>query len=419
MTARWTRRGLIGGLGAAGLAATGTAPAWGKAKREFPAVRALIDSQISAGTVPGAIAAIGIGKEPPEFVRAGSLAVGGKARVDADSLWRVYSMTKPVTGMAAMLLIAEGKLKLDQPIADIIPAFAAMRVLTDPANSLASKPAVRPITIRHLLTHTGGLGYAGSIKGPLNDEYRRLGLTPGRTRRGPPEDGAAPTAPSLATFADRLATLPLLSEPGGRWNYSLSLDLLGRVIELVSGMPFDQFLAQRFFHPLGMRSTFFTVPAPDIGRFATNYALKSGKLEVFDPADQSVFLEPPPFPFGGAGLVSSARDFDRFLAMLANGGTVDGESIMPPSSVSLGMSNLLPEGASMRYFTGPPGTTGFGAGGSVGKFGSDQIYGWLGAAGTTAMVVPARGLRFCGMINVLGTFAFATKLPEAVRTDLG
>lgn len=243
-----------------------------------------------------------------------------------------------------------------------------MRVLTDPAESLDSRPAAGPITMRHLLTHTAGLG-AFVTPGPLADAYRRSGLAPSRLGHAEQAGASDPAALNLEKFADRLATMLLLSDPGAKWSYSVGLDLLGRVLEVASGMPFGRLLEHRFFVPLKMRSSFFQVPHGQAGRLVTNYPLKNGVLEEVDSSAGSLFLTPPAYPAGGAGLVSSARDYDRFLAMLANHGTLDGTTVMPPSAVKLGMSNLLPAGASMASYYWPQSGDGFGSGGSVGLSG--------------------------------------------------
>ncbi|QPI72139.1 serine hydrolase domain-containing protein [Sphingobium sp. Cam5-1] len=393
--------------------------AWARSAPRYPAIHVLVDQTIATEAAPGVVVAVGKCSGPTRYVSGGTLAFGSSHAVDENSLWRVYSMTKPITGMAAMLLIAEGKLKLDQPIADFLPAYSSIRVLTDPAKSLDARPATGPITIRHLLTHTAGLGTLTS-PGPLADAYRRAGLAPSRVSRAEQDGASAPSASSLEMFADRLATLPLLSDPGAKWSYSVGLDLLGRVLEVASGMPFDRLLEQRFFVPLKMRSSFFQVPRDQAVRLATNYRLKNGVLEQVDGGTDSVFLDPPAYPAGGAGLVSSAHDYDRFLAMLANHGTLDGITVMPPSAVKLGMSNLLPPGASMASYYWPASGDGFGAGGSVGLSGPGKgDYGWLGVAGSKAFVNADSGLRASGFINVMDNYTFAPDLVSAVHRDIG
>ena len=416
---RVERRDLLRGTALLGLAAAAPAYARTAVTAPYPSVRRLIDRMIAEGAYPGAVAAVGSGAALATLVRGGTLAFDNRRRVDENTLWRIYSMTKPVTGMAAMLLIAEGKLKLDQPVADFIPAFANLRVLTNPAGSLESRPVERVMTIRHLLTHTSGLGGLGAAKSPLEAEYRKRGLTPGQRSRAEQQARAAVTAPSLKEFAERLASVPLIAEPGAKWSYSVSLDLLGRIIEIVSGVAFDEYLRRRFFVPLGMTSTFFRVPASAKARLATNYIVSGGKVVPIDPGATSVFLDEPSFPSGGGGLVSSARDYDRFLGMLANGGRMKGVTVMPPNAVALGMSNLLPEGANMRGYVGIPGVVGYGAGGAICNVGGfKHVYGWMGAAGTIGVIAPSHKLRITGLINNMSEFSFALRLAAAVHADL-
>ena len=414
------------GLGLGGLLpGAGMAQALLREGKGLTTSQALVDRYVAEKKLPGALMAIGRGTAPPAYAAAGTLAFDQQVpRVGPDSLWRVYSMTKPITGMAAMILVGEGKLKLDQPIADLLPAYASMKVLTDPQKSLDSRPAKRPITVRHLLTHTAGLGYTIVTTGPLLQEYLRLGLTPAVVSRTQPlGPQGAPTAPSLAEFADRLATLPLIADPGERWSYSVSLDLLGRVIEVASGVAFDAFLKQRMFDPLGMRDTFFQVPQAALPRMTTNYFIAGPGPIPLDPGPTTVFADKPAFPFGGAGLVSSAHDYDRFLAMLMGEGTLDGVTIMSREAARLGMSNLLPDGV---IFEGEPGKpAGFGAGGRVAT--SDTpggagagAFGWGGAAGTIAFADRKRGVRGSGYVQFMpyGAYPFADEAGKAIYADI-
>ena len=391
-----SRRGLIGSLGA--LAGTAALPhlSWANAASEarFPAVTSLIDAYVTTGKLPGMIAALGQGSsDAPIGIARGTLAKNSAAPVALDSLFRIYSMTKPITGMAAMMLVDESKLRLDQPIADFIPAFAKMQVQVTPDGSITDlRPAKTLITVRHLLTHTAGLGYSIVQNGPIKDAYTKAGLVPGQASRMklPGEAAFTPLA-SLAEFAEVLATMPLVHEPGSTWSYSVGLDLLGRIIEIASGQPFDRFLQERLFAPIGMPSTWFRVPEAQVARLTTNYAVAGGLLLPIDPGQSSVYLDQPPYPFGGAGLVSSPRDYDRFLAMLAGYGKIDGRQVMSEAAVRLGTSNLLPVSAdlSRSFIRG----NGFGAGGSVGLDEDAGTFGWAGAAGTVGFVNLRVGIR--------------------------
>lgn len=375
-------------------------------------VVALLNSYPATKKAPGVVAAIGRGDTPPVILTAGNLAFdSGAAKVDGDSLWRVYSMTKPVTAMAAMILIEEGKLKLDQPIGDLIPAFKKMTVLVDGTKDLTAVPAKNAITVRHLLTHTAGLGYTIVSKGPLLKAYEQAGITPFTANAAIETQMRQVRPKSLQEFADRVATLPLIAEPGTKWSYSISLDVLGAVIEKASGMPFDQFVQTRIFDPLKMKSSFWQVPAGDAARLSTGYTWLGDNIVPLDAGTTSIFLQPPSFPYGGAGLVMSANDYDRFLHMLENGGTLDGARIMKRETVALAMSNLLPAGVvypgAVANTGGAPGPSqGFGAGGSVNLVdipgGSGKgTYGWGGAAGTIAWVDPKNHVRATVMVNYI------------------
>lgn len=416
------RRGFLGWSGAL-VATTALAPAqlWAKAAAEkYPTIKAQFDSYVSSGKLPGLLATIGKGAAPIDVIAVGNIAQGSKTPVDADTLWRVYSMTKPITGIAAMMLVGEGKMKLDQPIADFLPEFAKMTVLTDPDNSLAAVPAKNQITVRHLLTHTAGLGYSILTKGPLLQRYKDEGINPAVFSRFPipGETPFAPT-PDLKTFADRVAKLPLIAEPGTKWSYSLSLDLLGRVIEVASGTGFEAFLKTRLFEPLKMTSSYFQVPASETNRFVTNYALVNGVLFPVDPAPTSIYLDKPAFAFGGAGLVCSAKDYDRFLHMLQNGGELDGARIMSAETAALAMSNLLPAGVKTdgTFIAG----AGNGAGGRVGLGAFEGTFGWGGAAGTVGFVDTKRKLRGVCMAQYVpsNAYPFHEDFAKWVMKDVG
>ncbi len=387
---------------------------------------------VENGTVPGIVMLVGHGagtKDTVSILSEGKIGAAPDApKADGDSLWRVYSMTKPITAMAAMILIEEGKLNLDDPVSKYIPAFKDMKVLVDPAKGLESRPATRVITIRNLLTHTAGLGYVlPGQTGPLIEEYTRLGINPAQVNVALESRSRAVRPASLEEFANKVATLPLLFEPGAKWSYSIGLDVMGRVIEVAGGMPFDTFVNTRIFAPLKMQSSFWTVPASEAGRLADNFAALGGNRIVMDPGKTSVYLTPPSFPYGGASLVMSARDYDRFLHMLLNGGELDGARIMKPETVRLAMSNLLPAGADTSILNAMSGKTGaqlgFGAGGSVylndvpngpGK----GTYGWGGAAGTIAWVDPVHKLRVTVMINLFGDTTLRKDTTEAIFADL-
>lgn len=388
----------------------------------YPHVRDFIASFVQRRELAGTLAMIGKGQAPATIMAAGHIAMDSSTKVDANSLWRLYSNTKPITAMAMMILIDDGVVRLDQPIADFLPAFAKMKVQNTPDGSISDvRDAKQPITIRHLLTHTAGFGYAIMQKGPLRQAYEEAGLTGGVFTKLPVPGMTGQIAPSLAEFADRLAALPLVYEPDTQWSYSVSLDLAGRVIEVASGQSFDEFLRQRIFTPLDMSSTWFQVPSSEVGRFTTNYSPLGGILFPIDPARASIYLDKPKTLHGGSGLVSSARDYDRFLAMLMGEGALGNARILRPETARLAMSNLIGDHVARKgtFIDG----AGFGAGGRVSLAhtpGGEGIYGWSGAAGTLGFVDRKRGYRVAAYAQYLppNSLDFQSKFPEIVMQDI-
>ena len=393
-------------LGSAALASAGVALgfprlAWAQGAAAWPHVEALIESYVGERKVANMVVPLGWGQQAPAVLADGALALGGAQPANADSLFRWYSMTKPITGMAAMILIDEGKLALDQPLYEIIPAFKSMqvqKVYDGPITPDNLEPAARPITIRMLLTHTSGLGYAIIQTGPIRQAYLDRGIIPALATKLPiPQLHIDKSVHGLAEFADAIAQMPLVYQPGTHWSYSAGLDVMGRVIEVVSGQPFDAFLQQRISGPTGMASTWFQVPRSEAARLTTNYGVAGGLLVPIDTPADSIFLDPPPVKLGGGGLAGSPRDYDRFLQMLAGYGAIDGKRVMSEAAVRLGTSDIMPEGIpptapgaevsldTRRY--------GFGAGARVGKGADAGTYGWAGAAGTIGFVDMRRGLR--------------------------
>jgi len=278
---------------------------------------------------------------------------------------------------------------------------------------------VRPITIRQMLTHTAGLGYGIVQSGPIAEAFRARGVVPGLVTRlqvlpvfrGTPVRG-------LATFADRVAGLPLVYQPGTRWSYSIAFELLGRVIEVVSGQPFDRFLQERFFDPLGMGDTHFQVPRVKAERMTTSYFLASNTLIPIDLGADSIYFDDPPMPFGGAGLASSPRDYDRFLEMVLGLGAFRGTRVMSEAAVRLGTSTLMPDtlAAGGEYNA----AWDFGAGGRVGKGEHAGAYGWAGAAGTIGFVHSGLNLRAGLVTQYMPQMAYPLidEFPAAILADL-
>ena len=386
---------------------------------QWPTVTAMLDRYVKARKVSGMIAALGWRDGPPGFIARGLEGFDDKDAYGPQSMFRAYSMTKPLTGMAAMILVDEGKLKLDQPLADFAPEFAQMKVAIDPKSSLAARPATQQITIRHLLTHTSGLGYAVVGKNKVADELRRLGLNPGRvSRRKLKGINDGPPTPGPDEFLRLTAGVPLIAEPGTKWSYSMALDVLGVVVGRAAGMSFEAFLRERLLGPLGMTSSYFQVPANASGHLTTNYAYFLGRPVVIDPSQNSVFADPVPFAFGGSGLVTSPADFDRFLAMLVNTGTSGSTRVMSEAAVRLGTSNLLPATADLTgtWIAGQQ----FGAGGIVGTGKDEGLYGWSGAAGTIGFAQMKLGLRTSLYVQYMpqDKLPILREFPKAVGADL-
>ena len=315
------------------------------------------------------------------------------APMAADSIFLIYSMTKPVTAAALMMLYEEGKWQIDDPVSDFIPEFADLRVHAGEYadGSPVHEAASRSMTMRELLTHSGGLDY-GFDNHPVARAYREKRVL----------DADAP----LRDMIDKLAKLPLRSQPGARWHYSVAVDVQGYLVEKLSGQPFDEFLLERIFEPLGMVDTGFFVPAGEVDRAARiHQAADDGALEL---ADNDVRTLPPAGPSGGGGLYSTAGDYLRFMQMLLNGGELGGARLLSPRSVEMMRTNhLLPKPLSTR----PPGR-GFSFGFEVvtdaaaaGEAYADGTYRWGGAAGTWFWIDPATDLAFVGMIQHRGRAA--------------
>ena len=361
------------------------------------------DRYVRTGRLPGVLTAVARRGQLAHLACSGQRDVASGAPLTPDTIFRIYSMTKPIASVALMTLYEEGRFQLDDPVSRFIPEFADLRVWDD-GTPLAYRTTYpeRPMEVRDLLTHTSGLTYGFMGRHPVDALYRRHGIE-GRAVLAPME--AAP-AVDLVEMVGRLAGLPLQFSPGTRWNYSVSTDVCGRLVELLSGESLDRFLASRLFEPLGMVDTAFMVTDDQADRLAACYARTPGDgLAVADPAATSSYRTMPTFLSGGGGLVSTATDYLRFTLMLLNGGELDGARVLGRKTVEYMTINHLPTGgdlASMgqRVFSE---TTydgiGFGLGFSVmldparaGVVGSVGEYAWGGAASTMFWVDPREEL---------------------------
>lgn len=322
--------------------------------------------------------------------------------VEIDTLWRMYSMTKPVTSVAAMMLAEEGAFQLTDPVARFLPAYEELRVCRSGSLSSpnpATYPATEVLQMWHLLTHTAGLSYgyhhSQPLAHPVDALYRQAGF-------------GAPWAPpglDLAGTCDELATLPLLFEPGQDWRYSYATDVLGRVVEVLAGQPLDEFFRDRIFVPLGMTDTGFWVDERRADRLATLYVPDPADGHAAPSPETSRALERPSCLSGGAGLVGSAADYHRFASMLLGGGELDGIRLLSRRTVGYMTRNQLPIGTVLDTFGAvqfdepPSAGVGYGLGVAVTldpiaarTLGSAGEYGWGGAASTTFWVDPSEEL---------------------------
>jgi CubicO group peptidase (beta-lactamase class C family) len=322
-----------------------------------------------------------------------------------DTVWRIYSMTKPITSVAAMLLVEEGVFELKDPVSRFIPSFGQSRVWRGgSALKAETEPVTEPMLIWHLLTHTSGLTYGFHHSHPVDAMYRAAGFEMG-------------TPPGMDTEAgcDAIAAIPLLFQPGTEWNYGVSTDVLGRVVEVASGQRLDDFLRERIFEPLGMVDTGFALDPAKADRLAGLY--------VNNPADGTalrfdglgpVTSEPPPFLAGGGGLVSTLGDYLRFCHFLQHGETPGGSRILGPRTLAYMARNHLPGGADLEAFGRPlfSETTfegvGFGLGFSVVDdpaankvIGSVGDFGWGGAASTFFWVDPVEDMHVVFMTSLV------------------
>jgi CubicO group peptidase (beta-lactamase class C family) len=320
-------------------------------------------------------------------------------RMTPDVIFRIASQSKAVTSVAVMALVEEGLLRLSDPVSRWLPSFAAATVATSDSGH-PRVPARRAITIRDLLTHTAGISYGTDSL--VRDAYRAAGLGPAAGYGWYYADKAEPICASM----DRLGSLPFVAQPGERFVYGYNTDILGCVVERVSGQPFDAFLRTRIFGPLGMRDTRFFLSPELRGRLAAVYAAndRGGYTRAAEgPLGQGAYVDGPRESFsGGAGLLATAADYARFLQMLLDGGTLDGSRILAPATVALMTQNHL----GPLYATN--GATGFGLGfevlldpGRAAQYGSVGRYGWGGAYATNYWVDPGQDLVAVFMIQLI------------------
>jgi len=321
-----------------------------------------------------------------------------------DTIFRIYSMSKPVTSVAAMILVEDGNLELDDPISKYLPDLSEMTVLVEAKGDNGETreeevPVTRPITVRDLLRHTSGFTYGFFGNSEVDKRYRKAGVLV--------------TDKTLEDTVKKLSQIPLKHQPGTRWHYSVSTDVLGRVIEVAAGQSLDQFFQKRIFEPLGMKDTFFTVPQEELPRLAQMYApnVRGGLRPALALRSRRFTDSSNRFYSGGGGLCSTASDYMAFCRMLLNEGQLDGTRILKPETVRSMHTNQLTDGIQR--------TLGFqfGLGFRIDRNG---VYSWGGAAGTRFWIDPKNELITIYMvqINPTGKFNFGDEMKKLVYASL-
>ena len=346
---------------------------------------------VDDGKIPGALTMIAREGRLVHLEKIGMQDVATEKPLEFDTIFRIYSMTKPITSVAVMMLYEEGHFQLGTPVSELIPAFKDMQVYTDGGETIVD--AEREMTIKHLLTHTSGLIYGGDWDHPINERYRDANFYGG----------------DLANMAQELGNIPLLHHPGDAWNYGMSTDVLGYLIEVVSGMPFEEFLKTQILDPLGMTDTAFSVPDEKADRYPTLYEpAEDGGIQVIENAPVSSGPRSF-FHSGGAGLQSTAADYLRFCQMLLNDGELDGVRLLGRKTVELIRVNHISDEWHPLERTG----CGFGLGFAVVTDvaethgpGSEGTYSWGGLASTTFWIDPVEDLIGILMTQLIGDSPF-------------
>jgi CubicO group peptidase (beta-lactamase class C family) len=372
-------------------------------------IDATMQEFIDQGSYPGLSTLVARYGKVVHFGCYGKLDLATNKPVQPESLFRIYSLTKPVTSLAALMLYEEGHFNINDPVSKLIPEFKNFKVLKDSTkfeNELDNLE--EEITFWHLLTHTSGLGYGISPEppDPIEEMYREANIF------GPIATLQFP----LPEIIQKVAELPLATHPGTTWHYSLAHDVLGYLIGLISGKPFDVFLRERIFEPLGMQDTSFYVPQDKLERFGPMYsASNEDGISILDSVATSPFIHPDIVPSGGSGLISNMPDYFRFMLMLSNGGELDGERLLRPDTVTEMTTNQLTGSAfPVRFSGGPWPGMGFGLGIGVQVTDAPPQVGWIGWSGTTAWIYP-RDKTFIITMSQSHNFEASDTLSNMVR----
>lgn len=378
--------------------------------QRLASVSALVDRYVAEGKLAGAQVQVAYRGEVALRHTVGRADVASDRPLGDDAIYRIYSMTKPITSIALMQLYEQGQVLLEDPVSAYIPEFAEMQVFT---GGTPTAPKVRPaqtaMTVKDVLTHASGLTYGFFFQNNLDAMYREDGLGDFQLPDYTLEEGMR-----------RLATKPLAFDPGTAWNYSMSTDVCGRLVEVISGMGLDEYFAEHITSPLGMVDTAFHVPADKKHRFTSNYALTpEDPLATFDSFDASPYLSPPVFLSGGGGLVGTVDDYQRFVDMLLNGGELDGRRIIGRKTLEYMTINHLPEGKTLNelgqslFSEAVMEGMGFGLGFSTlvdparnGAVSSGGEFAWGGAASTAFWVDPAEEITCVFMTQLMPSSSY-------------
>ena len=378
--------------------------------QRLASVSALVDRYVAEGKLAGAQVQVAHRGEVALRHTVGRADVASDRPLGDDAIYRIYSMTKPITSIALMQLYEQGRVLLEDPVSAYIPEFAEMQVFT---GGTPTAPKVRPaqtaMTVKDVLTHASGLTYGFFFQNNLDAMYREDGLGDFQLPDYTLEEGMR-----------RLATKPLAFDPGTAWNYSMSTDVCGRLVEVISGMGLDEYFAEHITGPLGMADTAFHVPADKKHRFTSNYALTPDEpLLIVDSFDASPYLSPPVFLSGGGGLVGTVDDYQRFVDMLLNGGELDGRRIIGRKTLEYMTINHLPEGKTLNelgqslFSEAVMEGMGFGLGFSTlvdparnGAVSSGGEFAWGGAASTAFWVDPAEEITCVFMTQLMPSSSY-------------
>lgn len=359
---------------------------------------ALMKDLVATGHLPGATTMLVRHGKVVSFETYGARGFGGPP-MTKDTIFRIYSQTKPVTGVAMMILFEEGKWRLDDPVTKYVPELANLRVYkgVNADGSFVTEAADRPPTMREIMSHTAGFAYGLNPDNPVDKAYVSTNVLGSKSGQ---------------EFVERLAKLPLYGPPGKQWKYSVGVDIQGFIVEKLSSQSLPDFMQARIFAPLKMKDTGFWLPAEKADRLASLY-LWDGKTKKIIPAEGFMVLDvskPPVVASGGGGLVSTNADYARFCQMLLNGGELDGARILSPATVKLMASDHLPDAILDDPKAGFSKATGKGFGldfmvitdpARAGTLAGKGTYSWGGAAGTWFWIDPENDLFFLGMIHVL------------------